>query len=206
MASRSNNLFDVHWVPPTEAEMKIIEARRERSNKISKLMGDYLLKGYKMLGITCRECETILLQDRHGNNYCVACSELDSDTDKDDPLKNQTAALTQVKEQQRVTSREETEFEDLPLQPDSQIIEPELPPLAVVTNNQNVTSSNPTINSGTCSIPSSDLIQSVAVLRNKLRWATEELDKTASIEYTIQLCQLIKSCADAISSLQQTQS
>ncbi|XP_050407317.2 protein ZNRD2 isoform X2 [Patella vulgata] len=199
-------MFDVHWVPPTEAEMKIIEARRERSNKISKLMGDYLLKGYKMLGITCRECETILLQDRHGSNYCVACSELDSDTDKDDPLKNQTAALTQVKEQQRVTSREETEFEDLPLQPDSQITDTELPPPAVVTNSQSVTSSNRTSNSGTSSIPSSDFIQSVTVLTNKLKWAVGELDKTASIEYTIQLCQLIKSCADAISSLQKTQS
>lgn len=29
--------------------------------------------------------QTILLQDRLGKNYCVACSELDSDTDKDNP-------------------------------------------------------------------------------------------------------------------------
>lgn len=37
--------------------MKLIEARRERSDKISKLMGDYLLKGYKMLGVTCPACD-----------------------------------------------------------------------------------------------------------------------------------------------------
>lgn len=45
------------WQPPTEAEMKLMQARRERSDKISKMMGDYLLKGYKMLGSTCRECD-----------------------------------------------------------------------------------------------------------------------------------------------------
>ena len=31
--------------------------RRERSDTISKLLGDYLLKGYKMLGSTCGECD-----------------------------------------------------------------------------------------------------------------------------------------------------
>lgn len=44
------------WTPPTDAEMKVILARRERSDKISKLMGEYLLKGYKMLGISCEIC------------------------------------------------------------------------------------------------------------------------------------------------------
>jgi len=36
--------------------MKIIQARRERSDRISKIMGDYLLKGYKMLGSCCDDC------------------------------------------------------------------------------------------------------------------------------------------------------
>jgi len=39
--------------------MKVMEARRERSDRISKLMGEYLLKGYKMLGTTCHECGVI---------------------------------------------------------------------------------------------------------------------------------------------------
>lgn len=47
---------DYEWEPPTEAEMKVIQARRERQDKISKLMGDYLLKGYKMLGECCDMC------------------------------------------------------------------------------------------------------------------------------------------------------
>ena len=35
---------DDDWTPPSEAEMKVLTAKRERSDKISKLMGDYLLK------------------------------------------------------------------------------------------------------------------------------------------------------------------
>ncbi len=48
---------DFEWTPPTEAELKVIQAKRERADKISKLMGDYLLKGYKMLGTTCKTCD-----------------------------------------------------------------------------------------------------------------------------------------------------
>ena len=44
------------WKPPTEAELKIITAKRERSDKISKLMGEYMLKGYKMLNDCCPNC------------------------------------------------------------------------------------------------------------------------------------------------------
>ena len=36
---------DNDWKPPTEAEKKLIMARRERSDKISKRMAEYLLKG-----------------------------------------------------------------------------------------------------------------------------------------------------------------
>ena len=32
--------------------------------------------------------QTILLQTKQGSNYCIACSELDSDADKDDPGEN----------------------------------------------------------------------------------------------------------------------
>ena len=31
--------------------------------------------------------QTILLQDKEGENYCIACRELDTDTSKDDPGK-----------------------------------------------------------------------------------------------------------------------
>jgi predicted HNH restriction endonuclease len=44
--------------------MKVIQARRERSDKISQLMGEYLLKGYKMLGIVCDICEVNIAFDK----------------------------------------------------------------------------------------------------------------------------------------------
>lgn len=40
--------------------MKVLEAQRERQDKISKLMGSYLLKGYKMLGDCCQHCAVSL--------------------------------------------------------------------------------------------------------------------------------------------------
>lgn len=47
---------DFAWEPPTEAETKVLQARRERQDRISRLMGDYLLRGYRMLGETCADC------------------------------------------------------------------------------------------------------------------------------------------------------
>ena len=54
---------DEEWTPPSEAEMKVIQAKRERSDKISKVMGDYMLKGYKMLATSCPICWTVELQE-----------------------------------------------------------------------------------------------------------------------------------------------
>jgi hypothetical protein len=48
---------DGDWAPPTDAESKVLAARRERQEKVSKLLGEYLLKGYKMLGSTCPTCD-----------------------------------------------------------------------------------------------------------------------------------------------------
>ena len=47
---------DSQWKPPTEAEKKVMQARRDRSDRISKIMGGYLLKGYKMLASECKRC------------------------------------------------------------------------------------------------------------------------------------------------------
>jgi len=84
---------DDEWKPPSAAEQKVIAAKRERSDKISKRMGDYLLKGYKMLATNCRLCYTIELQDKQGQIYCVACQEIDChETSKDDPVLSEEAA------------------------------------------------------------------------------------------------------------------
>jgi len=97
--------------------MKVIQAKRERSDKISKLMGDYLLKGYKMLATSCQVCFTVELQDRSGLKFCVACQEVDChETSKDDPALSRLAAERVVEEQQFstvTTSSEQSQREQI---------------------------------------------------------------------------------------------
>lgn len=60
--------------------------------------------------------------------------------------------------------------------------------------NENVTSST--------SIATMDMSQPIEAVRSKLNWACAELDRCSSVGDSIQLCQLIKTCADALISLQ----
>ncbi|XP_064258369.1 protein ZNRD2 [Passer domesticus] len=51
------------------------EARRERLDRASRAMGALLLRGYRMLGSSCPECGTILLQDKEQRLLCVSCQD-----------------------------------------------------------------------------------------------------------------------------------
>lgn len=46
---------------------------REHSDAVSKLMGQYLLKGYALLDQYCGHCETPLMRDLSGNLVCLSC-------------------------------------------------------------------------------------------------------------------------------------
>ena len=50
MNDSGNDMGD--WRPPNEAEMKVLEARRERNNQISRLMANYMLKG-RLVKLQC---------------------------------------------------------------------------------------------------------------------------------------------------------
>ncbi|KAA0183495.1 hypothetical protein FBUS_00711 [Fasciolopsis buskii] len=63
----------------SEEEKQAIAAQQKRSDKISSLMGEYLLKGWRMLDESCPKCGTILFMQKSGKRYCVACSEVDAD-------------------------------------------------------------------------------------------------------------------------------
>ncbi|KAM4545584.1 protein ZNRD2 [Odontesthes bonariensis] len=218
---------DYEWEPPTEAEMKVIQARRDRQDKISKLMGNYLLKGYKMLGDCCDMCGTILLQDKQQKNYCVSCQELDSDVDKDNPALNAQAALSQVRERQ-LAAQSTAQSQAPELNGDPSVSQasgsvpqprPEhcegaaaggralLPPPAVPLPaapacTTTVAPPRPAVS------PQSPVLQPLlqeaeeAVL-TKLRWATTQLQSSASLESSIQLCSLITSCASSLRSLKE---
>lgn len=54
-----NVQLEEEWRPPTEAEMEQIRRRRERSDRISQIMSQYLLRGYKMLASICQNCDVI---------------------------------------------------------------------------------------------------------------------------------------------------
>ncbi|XP_076875646.1 protein ZNRD2 isoform X1 [Brachyhypopomus gauderio] len=224
---------DFEWEPPTEAEMKVIQARRERQDKISKLMGDYLLKGYKMLGECCELCGTILLQDKQKKNYCVACQELDSDIDKDNPALNAQAALSQVRERQLATQPlpevNGGTTSDAPLSitglprpehcegaasglrgPLPSVQPPPLPvpsgsPCFLPPANSTLQSPQPaSALAGTGSVHQHPaLTQAEEAVLHKLRWATQELQHAASVEACVQLCSLIRGCADSLRSLKE---
>ncbi|XP_063342433.1 protein ZNRD2 [Pelmatolapia mariae] len=218
---------DFKWEPPTEAEMKVIQARRERQDKISKLMGDYLLKGYKMLGEACEVCGTILLQDKQQKNYCVSCQELDSDIDKDNPALNAQAALSQVRERQLAAQSpapsQAPELNDSPSSSQGNMSVPQprpehcegaaaggrtpLPPPAVPSPSTPASTAAlaPARPSVTPQSSAQRLVLQEAeeAVLTKLRWATNQLQSSASLEASIQLCSLINSCANSLRSLKE---
>ncbi|XP_069750073.1 protein ZNRD2 isoform X2 [Narcine bancroftii] len=183
---------DFAWTPPTEAEMKVIEARRERQDKISKLMGDYLLKGYRMLAESCVECGTVLLQDKKQKNYCVACQELNSDVDKDNPALNPQAALSQVRERQRLYNGQP----EHPFSSCSQDLSAETR-LPAATGPRQLLALPLAEEDAESGAPG----EAERAVMRKLAWASAELERAASIEYSSQLLALIRSCADSLHSL-----
>uniref|UniRef100_G3QAX0 Zinc ribbon domain containing 2 n=1 Tax=Gasterosteus aculeatus TaxID=69293 RepID=G3QAX0_GASAC len=185
--------------------MKVIQARRDRQDKISKLMGDYLLKGFRMLGECCDVCGTILLQDKQHKNYCVSCQELDSDVDKDNPALNAQAALSQVRERQLAAqSTAPSQAPELNGGPSSSSQASVLVPLPRPEHCEGAAAGGrrPPV------VPQNPPLQSMlqeaeeAVLI-KLRWATNQLQSSASLESSIQLCSLITSCANSLRSLKE---
>ncbi|XP_044126149.1 protein ZNRD2 [Bufo gargarizans] len=173
---------DDTWSPPSEADLKILRARRERQDKISRRMGDYLLNGYRMLAESCDTCGTILLQNRQKKTLCIACEELDSDTEKDNPVLNPQAALSQVREHQ--LSLQENHVHDVPAAV-TPVIKPESGPVGATA---------------AANVPD-PIASAEGALLEKMSWATRQLKETCSVEYSSQLCTLIGTCAQSLKSL-----
>ncbi|XP_069596374.1 protein ZNRD2 [Ranitomeya imitator] len=173
---------DDTWSPPSESDMKILRARRDRQDKISRMMGDYLLKGYRMLGESCDTCGTILLQDRQKKLLCISCQELDSDTEKDNPVLNPQAALSQVREHR--ISLQDNPILDAPSA---------VPPVTLPD-------SAPADDVGAGHVPD-PIASAESALLEKMNWATRQLKATSSVEHSSQLCALIGTCAQSLKSL-----
>ncbi|XP_063002082.1 protein ZNRD2 isoform X2 [Elgaria multicarinata webbii] len=200
---------DAEWEPPSEAELKVIQARRERQDKISKLMSEYLLKGYRMLGDCCEDCGTILLQDKQKKLYCVACQELNSDVDKDNPALNAQAALSQVRERQLAANSEDISspgsLSSLPTP--RHVPRPEHCEGAA----SGLRASAPTpalpapVAPPASPPPVSALTVAEEAILQKISWAGHELQQSTSIETSIQLCSLIRSCTESLKGIKELQ-
>lgn len=165
-----------------------------------------------MLAVTCPECNTILLQDKQGSHYCIACQELDTDTCKDDPVLSSSAAETQRRER---TLQDTENADDMPYmrREPAPIIIPQSTgshPQSVsqVTSSsqkdgssmQFVTSTVPKVASGAMNL-NLNFADTVDILVQKIQWASQELCQCNSVEYSSVLCLMIKNAADAIQSL-----
>ncbi|MED6266133.1 hypothetical protein CHARACLAT_032589 [Characodon lateralis] len=168
---------------------------------------------------------TILLQDRQQKTYCVSCQELDSDIDKDNPALNPQAALSQVRERQlaaqsqAVTHVCEPSAGQSSSQAGVSVPQPRTehcegaaaggrailpPPIVISPSSPASTTTLVPIRPPVCPQRSTlqpDLEEAEEAVLTKLRWATTQLQSSASLETSIQLCSLISSCANSLRSL-----
>ena len=167
--------------------MSQLEKKRKRENQISKLMGEYLLKGYRMLGSTCNVCGTILLKDRQHQDYCIGCSEVD------------IQFTHNVNTQQR--PRQFTQHDSL-LNHDSKIenhTENAGPSYANETSlNVDNTSPSPDPKESLTTVD-----QAIFKLQERLMWAVNQVGNANSVEMDIKLCELISSCGNALKTLKE---
>eukprot|EP00795_Rhopilema_esculentum_P003504 gene3504-1888_t len=159
----------------SDEEKHALELRRERSNKISKIMGDYLLKGYKMLGTNCNRCGTILMRDRQKNDYCVACNDIDG--------------LVNCDQQHMGQSHYQG----------TQAREPRLAQESLAPNH------NEARYSSSGQVSQTDdyrgiIKEAESSILMKMQWASIAL-RNCSVEESFKLLQLINSCYDTISKL-----
>ncbi|GAB0202009.1 protein ZNRD2 isoform X1 [Grus americana] len=151
-----------------------LEARRGRQERVSRAMGQLLLRGYRMLGRCCPHCGTILLQDKQRQLYCVACQELDCDGEGGGPAPDPPAASAPSPRQPAAPRPEHCEGAATGLRG----APPGPPPEEAAVG------------------------AARAAVLEKLGWAARELPRTASAEGSVQLCALVRACAEALGGLQ----
>uniref|UniRef100_A0A7N4V662 Zinc ribbon domain containing 2 n=1 Tax=Sarcophilus harrisii TaxID=9305 RepID=A0A7N4V662_SARHA len=144
--------------------------------------------------------QTILLQDKQRKTYCVACQELNSDVDKDNPALNAQAALSQAREHQLASSELPTASRPAPQPP---VPRPEHCEGAAA-GLRAAQGPSPTL-APTASLAPDVLAASQSALLQKLAWASGELGPSTSLEGSIQLCTLIRVCAEALQGIRQLQ-
>ncbi|KAM6995912.1 protein ZNRD2 [Passerculus sandwichensis] len=151
------------------------EAWRERLDRASRAMGALLLRGYRMLGSSCPECGTVLLQDKEQRLLCVSCQ---------DPEQGHAAAAPP------------------PGPPRPERCEGAA---AAFRGSPRAAPEPPGADPGAGTDPDGATGAAVAAARaallQKLLWAARELPRSGSVEGSARLCRLVRDCALALRGL-----
>ncbi|CBY35586.1 unnamed protein product [Oikopleura dioica] len=170
------------WTPPSAAEMEVMKQKRNRSDRVSSLMGQYMLKGYRMLDKYCPICSSILLQTpqaQGGTNYCVSCVDVAAEEAAAEAKKQPKAAFVVPKSKPKAT-----------LVKSSQAVTP------VVTKQEtvkNVSSHDSTVTSNDNAM---ERVQQL--ISDKMVSLAEDLNNTTSATATRELLALIKECSETV--------
>lgn len=160
--------------------------KRERTDKISALMGEYLLKGYCMLGACCPVCATVLLKFRDNKEFCVACCEVDVEASTDSNVPSNTTTQAVSGDRLSLPGQQQQHFKQQQTVPN--------------TSQDARTSVKRELNLEN-SVEDETVCTAVKALQEKIVWASESLKASSSTEDSIRLCDLIRSSADALRSL-----
>ena len=76
--SDSESMVNMEWSGESVYKK---EKQKSKSDDVAHIMGQYLLKGYKMLADTCPQCDCILMEDKQKKLICIGC-ELSGNTQK----------------------------------------------------------------------------------------------------------------------------
>ncbi|NXV76271.1 SSA27 protein, partial [Atlantisia rogersi] len=178
-----------------------LEARRGRQERLSRAMGQLLLRGYRMLGECCPHCGTILLQDKQRQLYCVACQELGCDGEGGGP--GERGAGGRVLVGGHGTGAAPDSAPTPPPPPPSPPREPSAPR---PEHCEGAAAGLRAAGAAAAGPPGPPCEAAVAAARaavlEKLGWAARELPRTASAEASAQLCGLVRACAEALGGLQ----
>ncbi|XP_028396271.1 Sjoegren syndrome/scleroderma autoantigen 1 homolog [Dendronephthya gigantea] len=172
--------------------MSQTDKKRARDDKIGKLMGEYLLKGYKMLGSTCNVCGTILLKDRQQQDYCIGCSELDNHlpvththfTSQVQPMPSYMA--------QQIGTQHESQNDENPEHNDNH-------PGSGGSTSLNEDRTTHLISQTNLKTVDEAMLK----LERRLLWAANQLGMASSVEMDIKLCELICHCGNALKTLKE---
>jgi len=172
------------WPTLSPEETEKLRLQRHRSNQISKLMGVYLLKGYRMLGTTCNKCQAILMQDRQGEDYCIGCCEVDAAIDTSQEVSSGTSqAVNEALEHS-------SEAAQLPSSPSN--------------NRMNGTSSWDSlhVSSSVPALPRSLASSTVHSLTNQIHFLNDQLAQRKSPQELACLVSTLKQCYETIDLIQ----